>query len=69
LYCSKVYPTSPAFFLGAPTKRTNVMSKAGEKRTLDGGDEDKPPFTDEQLVALEEPNKGGSRINQVNVCA
>lgn len=34
------------------------MSKAGEKRGLDGGDEDKLPFTDEQLAALEEPNKG-----------
>lgn len=34
------------------------MSKAGEKRSLDGGDGDKLPFTDEQLAALEEPNKG-----------
>jgi hypothetical protein len=51
-------PTLPAFSLGDVTKRTNAMSKAGEKRSLAGGDEDKLPFTDEQLVALEEPNKG-----------
>lgn len=46
------------FSLGDVTKRTNAMSKAGEKRSLDGGDGDKLPFTDEQLAALEEPNKG-----------
>lgn len=34
------------------------MSKAGEKRTLSGDDDEKSPFTDEQLAALDEPNKG-----------
>jgi len=37
------------------------MSKAGEKRSL-GVDEDKLPFTDEQLNALEEPNKVIQRL-------
>jgi len=47
----------PAFSL-----TNKAMSKAGEKRSLDGGNGDKLPFTDEQLAALEEPNKAIQRL-------